>query len=285
MASVWSRPKPLSGSREVGSGVEVSPAAPIRKPKMPPCRVSQLRRQHPGVVGGVDRLVPHRRRVTGKIDQPAQHRAVQPAREQHPELLVGGPFHAHEPVAPGRAVRADLASGVDRPPVEGPARRHDLAHAQLRRLQTRDGLGHRLAGPREHQIEVGAGRLLRGAPARLRERRAMRVAARDEDILGIELARDQQAARRSSATCPDTSAMRSRQTTAIRRSPSSTRKTRLRSGHCTPSPRGEPGMPTIGSPGSGVISTRPHPTRSMPVSSRALIRCKRDPIHPALSVA
>ena len=44
----------------------------------------QLLRQHAGVVGGVDRLVPHRGRVTGEIDEPAQHRAVRPAREQHP---------------------------------------------------------------------------------------------------------------------------------------------------------------------------------------------------------
>src|SRR5215213_9961033 len=28
-----------------------------------------LRREYPGVVGGVDRLVPHRRGVTGKVDQ------------------------------------------------------------------------------------------------------------------------------------------------------------------------------------------------------------------------
>ena len=94
----------------------------------------ELLRQHAGVVGGVDRLVPHRRRVTGEIDQPAQHRAVRPAREQHRKLLVGGPFHTREPVTPGRAVRADLTPGVDRSPVEGPAWREDLAHAELRRL-------------------------------------------------------------------------------------------------------------------------------------------------------
>src|SRR5829696_6492751 len=40
----------------------------------------ELLRQPAGVVGGVDRFVPHRRRVTGKVDQPAQHPAVQPAR-------------------------------------------------------------------------------------------------------------------------------------------------------------------------------------------------------------
>jgi hypothetical protein len=87
-------------------------------------------------------------------------------------------------------MRADLTPGVDRPLVEGPARCRDHAHAELRRLQTRDGLDHRLRRPREHQIEVRAGRLLRGTPARLRERRTMRVAACDKDVLGVNSARD-----------------------------------------------------------------------------------------------
>jgi len=72
--------------------------------------------------------------VTGEIDEATKHRTVRPARKEHRKLLVGGPFHTREPVTPGQAVRADLPSGVDRSPVEGPAWREDLAHAELRQL-------------------------------------------------------------------------------------------------------------------------------------------------------
>ena len=112
-------------------------------------------REDAGVVGGVDRVVPHRRRVAGEVDQPADDGAVRPPRQEDGDLLVGGALHADEPLLPGPAVGADVAVGVDRAAVEGPTGRRHGAGAQRGRLQTGGGLRHRLAQTAEYAVHEG----------------------------------------------------------------------------------------------------------------------------------
>lgn len=75
---------------------------------------------------------------------------------------------------------------------------------------------------------------------------------------------------RSDAASLARTIIRSRQTMATRRVPSSARATRPRSGPRTLAARGHGGAPAIRIPSAGVVSTRPNPMRSIAPSRRAV---------------